>query len=159
MPGILVLWSVIGGGGDGVCKSRTPSCGGTPWSNKIGLLASGTFCFLLLFSAVGGGRLAVVDEIVEHGDGVLCGGFCTNVVFFDVALCDGIRVLCGLLCAGCGYDVSGIANLAANDMDGEGRRIFLYLQGGLIDRGVDWDYLVGKFPNTRNRVGFRLPPT
>ena len=79
----------------------------------VGLLALGTFCFLLLFSAVGGGRLAVVDEIVEHGDGVLCGGFCTNVVFFDVALCDGIRVLCGLLCAGCGYDVSGIANLAA----------------------------------------------
>ena len=84
----------------------------------------------------------MVDVIVEHGDGVLCGGFCTNVVFFDVALCDGIRVLCGLLCAGCGYDVSGIANLAAVDMDGEGRRIFLYLQGGLIDRGVDWDYLV-----------------
>ena len=124
MPGILILWSVIGGGGDGVCKSRTPSCGGTPWSNKIGLLASETFCFLLLFSAVGGGRLAVVDEIVDHGDGVLCGGLCTNVVFFDAALCVGIRVLWGFLCAGCGYDVSGIANLAANDMDGEGRRIF-----------------------------------
>ena len=74
----------------------------------------------------------MADGIVEHTEGVLCRGFRTSVVFFDVMLCVGIRVLYGLVCAGCVYDVSNLANLAANDMDGEGRRIFLYLQGGSI---------------------------
>ncbi|CAN6314273.1 unnamed protein product [Urochloa humidicola] len=98
------------------------------------------FCFLLV--CVGGGRLTVVAKIVEHGNGVLCRGFCTNDAFFDVDSCVGIRVLCGLLCASCAHDASGIANLVTNNIADEGRRTVLYLQGALADRCVDWGCLV-----------------
>jgi hypothetical protein len=63
---------------------------------------------------------------VEHTNGVLCGGFYTNDAFFVFVLCVGIRLPCGLLCAGCAHDVSGITNLA-NNMAVEGRRIVMYL--------------------------------
>jgi hypothetical protein len=116
------------------------------------------FCFLLVFSDVGGGRLAVVEEIVVHGVGVFCGGFCTNVVSFDVVLCVGIQVLCGLLCAGCVHGVSGIAILADDDMNVEGRRILLYLMGDPIDRGVDWDCLV-RLVSQDEESGWFMAPT
>jgi hypothetical protein len=80
--------------------------------------------FLLV--CVGDGRLAVVEEIVVHGDGVLCEGFYTNDVFFDVVSCAGIRVLCGLPCTNCAHDVSGIANLVTDDMAAGGKRTVLY---------------------------------
>jgi hypothetical protein len=68
----------------------------------------------------------MVQGIVEHTNGVLCGGFYTNDAFFVFVLCVGIRLPCGLLCAGCAHDVSGITNLA-NNMAVEGRRIVMYL--------------------------------
>jgi hypothetical protein len=115
------------------------------------------FCFLLVFSDVGGGRLAVVEEIVVHGVGVFCRGFCTNVVSFDVVLCVGNQVLCGLLCAGCVHGVSGIAILAADDINVEGRRILLCLMGDPIDRGVDWDCLEVSFPTRRIGLVYGSP--
>jgi hypothetical protein len=84
--------------------------------------------FLLV--CVGGGRLAVVEEIVVHGDGVVCEGFYTNDVFFDVVSCIGIRVLCGLPCINCAHDVSGIANLVTDDMATGGKRTILYQLAG-----------------------------
>jgi hypothetical protein len=80
--------------------------------------------FLLV--CVGGGRLAVVDEIVVHDDGVLCEGFYTNDVFFDVVSCVGIRVLFGLPCTSCAHNVSGIANLVTDGMAAGGKRTVLY---------------------------------
>jgi hypothetical protein len=86
------------------------------------------FCFLLV--CVGGGRLAVVEDIVVLGDGVLCEGFYTNDAFFDDVSCVGIRVLCGLPCTSCAHDVSGIAILVTNDMAAGGKKTVLYQLDG-----------------------------
>jgi hypothetical protein len=88
------------------------------------------FLLYFLLVCVGGGRLAVVEEIVVHGDGVLCEGFYTNDVFFDVVSCVGIRVLCGLPCTSCAHNVSGIANLVTDDMAAGGKRTVLYQLAG-----------------------------
>ena len=88
----------------------------------------GIFCFPCVFSGdcVGGIRsLAVVVGRLED-EGVSCGWFGADEVFFDASFCVGSRIHRELISAGYVEGVCSIAGLVTTDMAG-GRGIVLSL--------------------------------
>lgn len=80
--------------------------------------STGIFCYLLDFSSVyvdGGQSLAVVDGRVVCHDGVLCGGFDSDDVFFVNLLCVGVPIHCEFHNANRVDNVCSIADLVTND--------------------------------------------
>ena len=102
------------------------------------------FCFPCAFSGdcVGGIRSLAVDVGRLEHEGVSCGWFGADEVFFDASFCVGSRIHRELISAGYVEGVCSIAELVTNDMDARGRGIVLSLRSGSDDLAVIRDCFV-----------------
>ncbi|CAN6235364.1 unnamed protein product [Urochloa humidicola] len=116
-----------------------------------------SFCYLLVISGVcvvGVSNLVVVVGRVVHDVRVLCGGFDTDEVLFDVFLCIGVRILCELHNTSSVHCVHNFSEFASNDMNARGRR-FVFHHGAFDgDVFIGFWYLQGDF---FVRFSFHLP--
>ena len=99
--------------------------------------SSGLFWFLLDSYVGGGWGRSAVDVRVVHGDGVICRGFSTGDVFFEVFFCVGVPILWELLCAVRVLIVINGAGMIALDMVPGVGRMVLTLQVASV-----WNWLV-----------------